>query len=99
MSQTISGVIQTQRIEGKMVNQTIKVDPIDNSVEVIRVDATPTLVLAGPQGPAGPAGSGEVGDVGEQIDTKIATHNQSVGAHPGSSSGRDFVALFQNGLT
>jgi hypothetical protein len=100
MTQLIQGVIRTQRIEGQVVKQSIKVDPIDKSVRVFSINATPTVVLAGPQGPRGLSGAVEyVEGVDEQfVDEKIATHNQSDGAHPGSSSGRDFSALFQNGL-
>lgn len=64
--------------------QRIEVNP-DSSISVIN---------AGPPGPAGPAG----GVTSEEVDTKIATHNQATAVHPNATSGRDFVALFQNGL-
>lgn len=38
-----------------------------------------------------------VGTSGE-IDTKIALHDQAEEVHNNATSGRDFVALFQNGL-
>lgn len=34
----------------------------------------------------------------EEVDTKIAAHNQAEVVHPNASSGRDFSALFENGL-
>lgn len=34
----------------------------------------------------------------EEIDTKIATHSQQEVVHLNATSGRDFAALFENGL-
>lgn len=34
----------------------------------------------------------------QEVDTRIATHNQATPVHDSATSGRDFVALFQNGL-
>ena len=35
----------------------------------------------------------------EEIDTKIAIHDQATPIHTNATSGRDFSALFLNGLT
>ena len=84
--------------------QVIDVAPAPDAIDVV-AEASPgavTVVLGGPVGPAGADGAGGGGfnmtDVEDEIDTRIATHNQATARHPGSTSGRDFVALFQNGL-
>lgn len=66
--------------------QVIEVEPATSSVSIINA------------GPPGPPGSVDLAPVIEEIDTKIATHNQATPVHPGATSGRDFSALFQNGL-
>jgi len=35
----------------------------------------------------------------EEVDTKIATHAQAEEVHTNATSGRDYAALFQNGLS
>lgn len=58
-----------------------------------------SVTNAGPPGPPGPPGSIEnIEPILEAVDDKIATHNQATPVHPNATSGRDFVALFQNGL-
>lgn len=56
------------------------------------------VVNAGPPGPPGSIGSFSMVPVIEEIDTKIAQHDQGTPIHTTATSGRDFAALFQNGL-
>ncbi|MCA9368316.1 hypothetical protein KC887_08765 [Candidatus Kaiserbacteria bacterium] len=83
-------------------------------LEINEANGTAAIISAGPVGPSGlipPGGTdgqvlGKQGvsttwlSVGtsEEIDTKIAEHNQAEVAHTQISSGRDFSALFLNGL-
>ena len=70
-----------------VVQKTLVVSPAQPSVAVSN---------AGPQGPAGAGGNG--GSTLEDSDIKVAEHNQTTPIHTNATSGRDFVALFQNGL-
>ena len=88
------------------------VDPTPEIIEVTVGDLIGPEGPQGPEGVGVPPGGtdgqvvGKSGittvwlDVGTstEIDTKIATHNQAEVVHTNASSGRDFVALFQNGL-
>lgn len=60
----------------------------------------PSDVVVTNAGPVGPPGSsGSSGGVTElQVDAKISEHNTRETPHTNVTSGRDFVALFQNGL-
>ena len=72
--------------------QQITVDP---STSVV------TVTSAGPQGPPGAIGNIDPNDLGvitDEIDTRVATHEQATPIHTNSTSGRDFAAFFQNGL-
>lgn len=88
-------------------SQKVVVNPASSAVSV--VNAGPQ----GPPGASAlPAGGvdgqvlGKLGtttqwlDIGttDEIDTKIAAHATAEVSHTQSTSGRDFVALFQNGL-
>lgn len=79
-------------IQVQTKTQTLQVSPTTKSV---------SLILAGPQGP--PGQNGLSGDVDaslffDEIDTKIAAHEQAAVVHINATSGRNFVALFENGL-
>lgn len=88
----------------------IDVAGTQQAIEV--VVQTQTIVVANPSGavsilnagPIGPPGmNGLSGDYDAtqllvEMDTKIATHNQATPVHTTATSGRDFAALFQNGL-
>lgn len=90
-----------------MVSSHITVDGSQSVVSIVAAGPQ------GPPGASGvPEGGidgqvvGKLGDgttwlsigTSEEIDTKIATHDQASAAHLAKTSGRDFVALFQNGL-
>lgn len=96
-TQTIEALAQTQRI---MVGS-------NKSVSVINTGPQ------GPPGPSAVPEGGTDGQVigklgasttwlslgtAEEVDTKIAAHAQAEQVHINSTSGRDYVALFQNGL-
>lgn len=83
-------------------------------IEVNPPDLRVVVTQAGPVGPSGLIPSGGVdgqviGKLGsgttwlsigtsEEIDTKIAEHEQSTPVHTNATSGRDFSAFFLNGL-
>lgn len=72
--------------------EVIVVSPADESVSVI---------LAGPPGPRGAPGlSGDLDPeaLQEFVDVSVAAHNQAETVHTNATSGRDFAALFENGL-
>lgn len=91
-------VAQTQQLEVGPGVQRIIFNPATESVEVIASTPSVGVINAGPPGPPGAPGSVDMGPVVEEIDTRIATHNQTAPIHASATSGRDFVALFQNGL-
>lgn len=79
--------MKSQTISVRQSTQTIYVDPQTNSV---------TITNGGPVGPPGPAGIGGGSIV--DVDARIALHNQQEQVHTNATSGRDFSALFLNGL-
>jgi hypothetical protein len=99
----ITVVVQTQRIEITPSAPRIVFDPQTSSVEVTEAVSSVSVINAGPPGPAGPPGLVELDpsdllEISETIDTKIGIHNQASPIHESATSGRDFVALFENGL-
>lgn len=97
----ITVVTQTQRIEVTPAVPRIVFNPQTSSVEVTEAVSSVSVINAGPPGPPGTPGSVDPSDllaISSEIDTKIATHNQTAPIHEAATSGRDFVALFQNGL-
>ena len=94
----ITVVVSTQRIEVNPQIPRIEFDPQTQVVEVVVPPQSVGVVNAGPPGPPGADGSFDMAPVIEEIDTKIATHNQATPVHSNATSGRDYVALFQNGL-
>lgn len=99
---TIQLVAKTQRITVEPHAQRIKVDPVTSQVvSVVSGVSSVSVVNAGPPGPAGiPGLSGDTdtAQLLQEVDTKIATHTQAEVVHTNATSGRDFVALFENGL-
>ena len=69
-----------------------------STTQVINVDESKsvTVTLGGPPGPTGAAGTG--GGSSVDVDARIAAHDQQEQAHTNATSGRDFSALFLNGL-
>lgn len=95
----IQVVSQTQQLVVTPGTQTIVFNPSTESVIVQESVSSVGIINAGPPGPPGAPGSVNMTPVIEEIDTRIATHNQSPSPiHDNATSGRDFVALFQNGL-
>jgi len=97
----ITVVVETQRIEVIPAPTRIVFDPATSSVEVTEAGSSVSVINAGPPGPPGTPGSVDPSDllaISSEIDTKIATHNQTAPIHESATSGRDFVALFENGL-
>lgn len=94
---------QTQIIEVSPQPQEINVNPVTGAAVVV---GSPTnsvnVVNAGPVGPAGIPGLSGEADTAEllaEVDSKIATHAQAMAPiHTNATSGRDFSALFENGL-
>lgn len=91
-------VVQTQRIEVTPATPRIEYNPATESVTVTAAGSSISTINAGPQGPPGADGSFDMAPVVDEIDTRIATHNQTAPIHESATSGRDFAALFQNGL-
>jgi len=94
----IQVVSQTQRIEVTPGTNRIVFNPLTEAVTVEAAPIAVSVINAGPPGPPGTPGSVDMAPVIEEIDTRIGVHNQATPIHPGATSGRDFVALFQNGL-
>jgi hypothetical protein len=98
----IEVVSQTQRIEVTPGTPRIEYNPQTESVTVVAAGSSVSVINAGPPGPPGTPGSVDPSDlllISQEIDSKVATHNQHVSPiHENATSGRDFVALFQNGL-
>jgi hypothetical protein len=95
----VTVVVQTQRIEVTPGVSRIEYNPQTEAVDVIAAGSSVSVINAGPPGPPGTPGEVNMVPVIEEIDTRIATHNQHVSPiHESATSGRDFVALFQNGL-
>lgn len=95
---SVTVVVQTQRIEVSPGTPRIIFSPQDSLVEVQSPTPSVSVINAGPPGPPGTPGEVNLVPVIEEIDTRIATHNQTAPIHESATSGRDFVALFQNGL-
>lgn len=91
-------VSSTQRIEVSPVLPRIEFDPQTQVVEVVVPPQSVGVVNAGPPGPPGADGSFDMAPVVVEIDSRVAAHNQATPIHSNATSGRDFVALFQNGL-
>lgn len=94
-------VAQTQRIEVSPTPETIVISQENIDVTVSQPSTSVTVVNAGPPGPTGQNGLSGDYDASlllDEVDTRIATHNQASPVHTQATSGRDFVALFQNGL-
>jgi hypothetical protein len=98
MTDVVEVVVSTQLIEVGPGTQRLIFDPQTDTVTVANPVPSVAVVLAGPPGPPGSLGSFDLVPVLEEVDSRIATHNQATPVHPGATSGRDFVALFQNGL-
>jgi len=98
MTQCINAILSSQKIEGIISGQRLT---LNQDTQQIIVSPKPsnnlTITLAGPQGPPG-IGSANLDIVIDEIDTRIAVHNQTTPIHTSATSGRDFAALFQNGL-
>lgn len=94
----IQVVSQTQRIEISPGTSRIIFNPATEVVTVIAAESSIGVINAGPPGPPGAPGSVDMGLVVDEINTRVATHNQTAPIHESATSGRDFVALFQNGL-
>lgn len=94
----IQVVVQTQRIEVTPGVPRIVFNPATESVTVTAAGSSISTINAGPPGPPGTPGEVNMVPVIDEIDTRIATHNQTAPIHESATSGRDFVALFQNGL-
>lgn len=90
-------VSQTQSLEVSLAPTRIIFEPTDSTVTVIEATSSVSVINSGPPGPAGPAGVDGSVDYSE-VDSRIAAHNQASPVHAMATSGRDFVALFQNGL-
>lgn len=60
----------------------------------VESDSSISVINAGPPGPPGANGGVSL----EEVDSRVALHNQAEVVHTNATSGRDFVALFQNGL-
>ena len=95
---SIQVVVQTQRVVVSPGIPRIVFNPATKTVSVIADPRSIAVINAGPPGPPGSIASFDLVPVLAVMDTKIATHNQATPIHPGATSGRDFVALFQNGL-
>ena len=92
-------VAQTQKVEVSLGAPRVIFDPQTSNVTVVDAQSSVSVINAGPPGPAGPPGSdADPTPILEQVDIRIATHNQASPVHQMATSGRDFVALFQNGL-
>lgn len=96
---TVQVVSQTQTLTVTTETQHLNIDQATSEVTFVVSDATAVAVTnAGPPGPPGSLGSFDMVPVLEEIDTRIAIHDQGTPIHTNATSGRDFVALFQNGL-
>ena len=96
---TISVAYNTQVIQVTPQTQRIVVDPATSTPTIVVPNvASVAVVNAGPAGPPGALGSFDLVPVLAEVDTRIATHNQTTPIHTNATSGRDFAALFQNGL-
>ena len=88
--------------EPYVVNVSVS-DAADPVVDVALIDSVEEILvtvnnLKGDTGPPGADGDVGSGTTIEVVDAMIATHNQAEVVHAQASSGRDFAALFQNGL-
>jgi hypothetical protein len=90
----ITVVVQTQRIEVTPGNPRIEFNPQTETVVVLPAGSSISTINAGPPGPPGSSGGLDV----TEVDARIAVHNQAEVVHTNATSGRDFVALFENGL-
>ena len=97
MSQ-VTVVVQTQRIEVTPGTPRVEYNPQTEAVDVIAAGSSVSTILAGPPGPPGTPGEVNMAPVIEEIDTRIGAHDQATPVHTSASSGRDFAALFLNGL-
>ena len=89
----------TQLIQVSIPSDTvIVVSPDTGAVTVQSGIPSTSVTSAGPPGPPGALGSFDLVPVLEEVDTRIATHNQTTPIHTTATSGRDFAAFFQNGL-
>lgn len=89
----------TQLIRVEVPTETVVVVSPDTGNVTVEVGTPSTSVIsAGPPGPPGALGSFDLVPVLEEVDTRIATHNQAAPIHTNATSGRDFAAFFQNGL-
>lgn len=70
------------------------------AVYVNRYDSTIRVQAAGPQGPAGAGASNTytIPQTDAAIAAAVTVHATSTTPHNEATSGRDFAALFQNGL-
>lgn len=90
---------RTQTISVSPQTQQINVDPQTNVPIVVGTPSSAiSIINSGPIGPPGMAGDYDPTSLLVEVDTKIATHNQTTPIHGAATSGRDFAALFQNGL-
>lgn len=94
----VTVVVQTQRIEVTPGTPRLIYSPQEALVEVQSPTPSVSVINAGPPGPPGTPGEVNMAPVIEEIDTRVAAHNQATPIHQSATSGRDFVALFQNGL-
>lgn len=95
----ITVVVHTQRIEVTPGIPRIEFNPQTEAVVILAAGSSISTINAGPPGPPGAPGIVDMGPVVEEIDIRIATHNQHVSPiHETATSGRDFSALFENGL-
>lgn len=96
---SIEVTTQTQNVVVNLGSPRIIVDPLTSEVTVAQAQSSVGVINAGPSGPAGPPGeAADTGLILDEVDVRIGTHNQSTPVHEMATSGRDFVALFQNGL-
>lgn len=99
---TIQLVAKTQQIVANSAAQTITLDPVTSKVISISPSGSAVAIVnAGPVGPPGIPGLSGDADTAEllaEVDNKIAIHTQSQVVHTNATSGRDFVAFFENGL-
>lgn len=95
---SVQVVTQTQQIEVTLGSPRIIFDPQTSAVTVLEATSSVSVINAGPPGPAGPPGTVDTAPILDEVNVLIGTHNQATPVHQMATSGRDFVALFQNGL-